>query len=235
MFKIAICDDEEIIVQYVEKIIQEMIGKNANIYKYTEAEKIESDSKKRILEDLDILYIDIKINKTNGIEVAKKMQANNPKLKVIYMTAYSQYSEEIFQTRPSYLLLKPIKKEKIKESFQKALKEERNIEGVKTFSIKGKIFNIKMNNIKYIESDKRIAIIHEVDIKRKIYAKLNELEEILPSQFVRCHQSYIINLEKVRELNAHEFVLNTGERIPVSQLKYKETKNSFLQYLGDII
>ena len=92
-----------------------------------------------------------------------------------------------------------------------------------------------MNNIKYIESNKRIAIIHEVDIKRKIYAKLNELEEILPRQFVRCHQSYIINLEKVRELNAHEFVLNTGERIPVSQLKYKETKNSFLQYLGDII
>jgi len=235
MLKIAICDDEEIIVQYVEKIIQEMMKENIKIYKYTKAEKIELDNAKGILEDLDVLYIDIKMNQTNGIEVAKKMQISNPKLKIIYMTAYSQYSEEIFQTRPSYLLLKPIKKEKLKESFQKAIKEENGTEKIKTFSIKGKIFNIKINDIKYIESDKRIAIIYETDIKRKIYAKLNELEEILPKQFIRCHQSYIINMDKVRELNSHEFILDTGERIPVSQLKYRETKNSFLQYLGDVI
>lgn len=121
------------------------------------------------------------------------------------------------------------------EALIKAIKEDKTEESVKTFSVKGKIFNIKINNIKYIESDKRVAIIHEKDIVRKIYAKLNELEELLPKQFIRCHQSYIINLDKVRELNLHEFVLNTGERIPISQLKYKETKNLFIQYLGEVI
>ena len=128
-----------------------------------------------------------------------------------------------------------MKKDKFKEALIKAIKEDKTEESVKTFSVKGKIFNIKINNIKYIESDKRVAIIHEKDIVRKIYAKLNELEELLPKQFIRCHQSYIINLDKVRELNSHEFVLNTGERIPISQLKYKETKNLFIQYLGEVI
>lgn len=78
------------------------------------------------------------------------------------------------------------------EALIKAIKEDKTEESVKTFSVKGKIFNIKINNIKYIESDKRVAIIHEKDIVRKIYAKLNELEELLPKQFIRCHQSYII-------------------------------------------
>lgn len=235
MLKIAICDDEEIIVHYVEKLIQESIDENAKIYKYTDANKLKADNKKGKLKDIDILYIDIKINENNGIEIAKMMQKENQKLKIIYMTAYSQYSEEIFQTTPTYLLLKPLKKDKFKEALIKAMQGEKAGDNVKTFSVKGKIFNIKINNIKYIESDKRVAIIHEKDIVRKIYAKLNELEEILPKQFIRCHQSYIINLDKVRELNSHEFVLNTGERIPISQLKYKNTKNLFIQYLGEVI
>ena len=134
-----------------------------------------------------------------------------------------------------YLLLKPLRKDKFKEAITKALKESKKGEGIKTFSVKGKIFNIKVNNIKYIESNKRVAIIHENDLIRKIYAKLNELEEILPKQFIRCHQSYIINLDKVSELSSHEFVLSTGERVPISQLKYKETKDLFIQYLGEVI
>ena len=205
------------------------------VYKYTDGKKLKEDNKKEKLKDINILFIDIKINENNGIEIAKIMQKENQDLKIIYMTAYSQYSEEIFQTTPTYLLLKPLKKDKFKEAITKALKESKKGEGIKTFSVKGKIFNIKVNNIKYIESNKRVAIIHENDLIRKIYAKLNELEEILPKQFIRCHQSYIINLDKVSELSSHEFVLSTGERVPISQLKYKETKDLFIQYLGEVI
>lgn len=233
MLKIGICDDEELIVQYVEKLIQENTKEPKKLYKYTQMYQIEQDIKDKILDDLDILYIDIKINQDNGIEIAERMQRNNPKLKIIYMTAYSQYSEEIFRTMPTYLLLKPIKKEKFQASLKKAINEIKRVEESKVFRVKGKIFNIKIDNIKFIESDKRIAIIYEKDIKRNIYTKLSELEEMLPKQFVRCHQSYIVNLDNVRELQPYEFVLQTGEVVPISQLKYKETKKAFIEYLGD--
>ena len=235
MCKIAIFDDEKIIVDYVEKLIKKYMTKNIRIYKYIELSNLKEDIKRGELEDLDILYIDIKIDKVNGITIAEKMQKYNPNLKVIYMTAYSEYSEEIFRTSPTYLLLKPIKEEKFKESLDKALEyRENDRDLIKAFHIKGKIFNIKIDNIKYIESNRIIATIHEKDIDRNIYAKLSELEELLPEQFVRCHQSYIVNLEQARELNSHEFVLNTGERIPISQTKYNKSKQSFIKYLGDI-
>ena len=235
MCKIAIFDDEKIIVDYVEKLIRKYTTKNTRIYKYTDLSKLKEDIKNGKLEDLDIFYLDIKIDKVNGITIAEKMQRYNPKLKVIFMTAYSEYSEEIFRTSPTYLLLKPIKEEKFKEALDKALKyRENDKNSIKTFYIKGKIFNIKMDNIKYIESNKRIATIHEKDIDRNIYAKLSDFEKTLPEYFVRCHQSYIVNLEEARELNSHEFVLNTGEKIPVSQTKYNKAKQSFIKYLGDI-
>ena len=50
------------------------------------------------------LEVNAKIYKYTKLE-------ENPKIKIIYMTAYNQHSEAIFKTKPTYLLLKPIKKE----------------------------------------------------------------------------------------------------------------------------
>ena len=208
MLGIAVFDDEKIIVDYVGELIKENLDVNAKIYKYTKLEEFKGDCKKGILQKINAIYIDIKIDSLNGIEIAQKIQQENPKIKIIYMTAYSQYSEAIFKTKPTYLLLKPIKKEQIKKSLERALQEEKN-KSIKTFNIKGKIFNIEVEKIKYIESNKRVVIIYEEDLKRRIYGKLDEIEEMLSSNFVRCHQSYIVNLEYVRELNTHEFVLRT--------------------------
>lgn len=212
MLGIAVFDDEKIIVDYVGELIKENLDVNAKIYKYTKLEEFKGDCKKGILQKINAIYIDIKIDSLNGIEIAQKIQQENPKIKIIYMTAYSQYSEAIFKTKPTYLLLKPIKKEQIKKSLERALQEEKQSKNIKTFNIKGKIFNIEVEKIKYIESNKRVVIIYEEDLKRRIYGKLDEIEEMLSSNFVRCHQSYIVNLEYVRELNTHEFVLHTRRK-----------------------
>ena len=87
---------------------------NAKIYKYTKLEEFKGDCKKGILQ--------------------------NPKIKIIYMTAYSQYSEAIFKTKPTYLLLKPIKKEQIKKSLEKALQEEKQSKNIQYWSRKNKIY-----------------------------------------------------------------------------------------------
>ena len=212
MLGIAVFDDEKIIVEYVGELIKENLDDNAKIYKYTKLEEFKGDCKKGILQKINAIYIDIKIDSLNGIQIAQKIQQENPKIKIIYMTAYSQYSEAIFKTKPTYLLLKPIKKEQIKKSLERALQEEKQNKNIKTFNIKGKIFNIEVEKIKYIESNKRVVIIYEEDLKRRIYGKLDEIEEMLSSNFVRCHQSYIVNLEHVRELNTHEFVLHTRRK-----------------------
>ena len=212
MLGIAVFDDEKIIVDYVGELIKENLDINAKIYKYTKLEEFKGDCKKGILQKINAIYIDIKIDSLNGIQIAQKIQQENPKIKIIYMTAYSQYSEAIFKTKPTYLLLKPIKKEQIKKSLERALQEEKQNKNIKTFNIKGKIFNIEVEKIKYIESNKRVVIIYEEDLKRRIYGKLDEIEEMLSSNFVRCHQSYIVNLEHVRELNTHEFVLHTRRK-----------------------
>ena len=58
MLKIAIFDDEEVIVQYLESLIREFVEEDVRIYKYTEIQNLRKDLKKGLLQELDILYID---------------------------------------------------------------------------------------------------------------------------------------------------------------------------------
>ena len=42
-------------------------------------------------------------------------------------------------------------------------------------------------------------------------------------------------MEKVNILTTNKFILKSGDKVPVSQSKYKDTKEKFLNYLGDSI
>lgn len=93
MLGIAVFDDEKIIVDYVGELIKENLDVNAKIYKYTKLEEFKGDCKKGILQKINAIYIDIKIDLLNGIEIAKKIQQENPKIKIIYMTAKTVFSK----------------------------------------------------------------------------------------------------------------------------------------------
>ena len=64
-----------------------------------------------------------------------------------------------------------------------------------------------MTIIFYFESNKRLVLINGVNVTQKIYMKLSELEEKLPAYFVKCHQSYIVNLKRVEKIQNNQFIM----------------------------
>ena len=66
---------------------------------------------------------------------------------------------------------------------------------------------IDLEEVIYFESNKRIIIIHNELENSTMYMKLGELEEKLPYYFVRCHQSYIVNLKNVDKMQNNSFVM----------------------------
>jgi len=73
--------------------------------------------------------------------------------------------------------------------------------------ISGKrITKIALKDVVYFESNKRLVdIIYNCRTKDTIYMKLNELEKMLPNYFVRCHQSYIVNLKRIDKFQDYKF------------------------------
>ena len=59
------------------------------------------------------------------------------------------------------------------------------------------------------------------------------MEEYLPSYFMRIHRSYIVNLDKIREVNKNRIIIGTNTYLPIGDL-YKEAFQTYLnaKFLG---
>ena len=89
-------------------------------------------------------------------------------------------------------------------------------------------FVLDEEEIEYIERDRRITKIHTSEEVILTTMKMSEVEEYLDGRkFALCHNSFIVNLEKIRVFGRIEIVLRSGEKVPVSRSHWKQTKDIF--------
>ena len=92
------------------------------------------------------------------------------------------------------------------------------------------IHRVEFQNIEYIESRNKYIIIHcTCGIVYTERCKLSDIEELLDSRFLRCHQSYIINMDEVKEINT-SFLMFSGDTVPIRRKDFAKIKNEFEEY-----
>ena len=103
---------------------------------------------------------------------------------------------------------------------------------------KGKTIVLDQKEIQYLERFKRTTLIYLNGQDDVISTSLNldQLHErINKNHFLRCHYSYIINLNYVEKYFRNMFVLSEGVTIPISRKHYDDAKNVFSRWENDII
>lgn len=112
--KILLADDEALQLKRLEGAVKSVLPE-AEIYSYTNPlEAYEQHNGK----DIDIAFLDISMPGLSGIQLAKKLKANNPTINVIFVTAYEDYALESFKIHASGYVLKPVNASKIKEEME---------------------------------------------------------------------------------------------------------------------
>ncbi len=234
MTRIAICADCPELCKHLKGILEEQYKREVRITVYSNVQELESvyePGKEHT--PADILLMDIDNNGKNGIDVVAAIQDRFHQVKVIFITDYIELSTEIFRVNPSNFLLKPIKPQILLEAVERVRKQIAEEESeLFAVAFKGNVFKINTRDIVYFESEKRTVILHGHNESWTIYRKLDEVQEIVPDYFIRCHQSYLVNMNEIRSLKPLRLELNQGDVIPVSRPKYKETKERFMQFLG---
>lgn len=220
--QVLIFDDEK---EDIEIIKNDLYDFNFNIDCTNDIENV----KKKY----DIVLMDIELKQQkNGIDYVKEVFSNS---EVIYITGYSKYCTKVYETSHIYFLLKPYNKKDFNKAINKAIdninEKRKNMINVKT---KDRYVKIKTDDIYCIESQKRKIIIHVNNKKYETYNTIKSIINYLPKYFIICHNSFIINLNKVRELTKNSFILENDVVIPISQKKYKEVKDKLLTFIGGI-
>lgn len=112
---VIVVDDERIILATETKHVKRALP-NANVESFKDAESaIEYAEQNKV----DIAFLDINMQDITGLELAQKLQNNNPKVNVIFCTGYSEYSLDALDMYCSGYLMKPVTEEKLEKALAK--------------------------------------------------------------------------------------------------------------------
>lgn len=189
------------------------------------------------LKDVDILLLDIKMDNINGMDVARKIRQSGNKMEIIFITSLIDYVQDGYEVKAYRYLLKPINLEELKKHLLTCIKEIKlNKKHYIIIKNKSNTYKINSNEITYIEVQKKDMLIHTINKDFEVRYSLEKIERDLNlDQFVRCHKSFIVNLNYVENIKPNIAILESGEEIPVSRYRYKDVKTKFLKFLGDSI
>lgn len=195
----------------------------------------------------DCLFLDIEMPTMDGFQFIQKL--TNKNFPVVITTAYNQYAIKALKNEAIDYLLKPIDSDDLEETITKIKKfNTKNFTAEKleqilinfnsrstnkriTLNTDGKLLFLESDEILYAESDGNYSTIFLVDGQKIVLTKkLKEVNTLLPEDdFFRIHNSYIINLNKIKEFLKTDgyVILKSNHKIPVSRQK----KSDFLDLL----
>ncbi len=233
--KILIVDDEHLSRNYIKDVILEC-EPSLMIF---EAESAEDAIPILENEEIDILFTDIRMPKTNGFGLLKSVSHRN--FDLIFVTAYSQYAIQAIREGACDYLLKPIKKIELRNVFLKVYKkgnEEketliRNSNTVDYLSHKLALGHqqgikyIALTEIIYFEADNTYTKIFLTNGEKIISSKpIGKFESLLsPHWFFRIFKSHIVNIYHVKEYLSRDgdiAVMDNGEKLHISRYRLTE-------------
>ncbi len=232
MLNIAICDDEKYICDFLHKSIIDCLAKteiDGNITVFDDGSRL-TEHYRSGQPAFDLIFLDITMKECDGMTAAKIIRTLDSKVMIVFVTSSAEYVFSGYEVRAFRYILKPELLHGFARVFTECLDElTKNGEIRFTFQRSSETVSIPISAILYFESDKRIINIKTVNEEYSFYGKLDDIEMQLKKQdFVRCHQSFLVNAKKISAVKQNEISLVTGETLPVSKRRAKETNEAFL-------
>lgn len=242
MIKVLAIDDEPLALQqlvtYINKVpFLELAGQ---CHSALEAQKLMEQ------EMVDAIFCDINMPDLSGMDFVRQLAA--PPF-IVFTTAYSEYAVEGYKVNAVDYLLKPFGMNdflraalKVQEQYnlrhqETPQKQSSPVQADGTIFVKTdyRVVRIAISDIRYIEGMSEYLKIH-LDNQKPIITLLSmkKMEDYLPpTLFMRIHRSYIVNLQKIQEVNKNRVILDADTYLPIGDL-YKDRFNEYLdqKFLG---
>ncbi|WP_459211854.1 LytR/AlgR family response regulator transcription factor [Aquimarina rhabdastrellae] len=201
----------------------EIIGESSSVHDAIETIKIISP---------ELILMDIDIDGGTAFDVLKAIDEVN--FKVIFITAHEKYALRAIKNNAVDYILKPIDPEELEAAIYKVLSNHNTSTTPKqldyqkdrlVLKLQNSLQFIDLNTLLYCKSDKGYTTFYLNDNRHFLASKpLKDFEKQLPkNNFIRTHQSYIINTAFVDCFDKKGFlILKNGVKIPVSTRKKDE-------------
>jgi two-component system, LytTR family, response regulator len=235
-----VVDDEPL----ARRAIRRFVGKHAGVDVIGECGDGESAVRAIRERNPDLVFLDIQMPEMDGFQVLSEVGANKMPV-TIFVTAYDRYALRAFDANAIDYLLKPIGKERFERALTRARQRiavrlndddaHRIISSLERFVAartypgrlaipkNGRVLFVATKDIDWIEAEGNYVRLHVGSREHEFRETLGGLEEKLnPSEFLRIHRSTIVNIQRIKEIQAwfhghHRVLLEDGTELRMSR------------------
>lgn len=180
-----------------------------------------------------LIFLDIYLPGLSGVKVAEKIRKTDRDCILMFITSSRDFMAEGFDLQASSYVVKPIDRVRMDKAMHMCREKfEKNSRRIQV-PMNGKNLAVSIADLIYAEVFGKDAILHMGKGKVTCRIPLGQLEARLGGQpFLRCHRSYIINMNHVTDMRDNEFLMGNGDIVPIRINGRKEVKMAMASFVA---
>ena len=225
--KIAVCDDENKIVEEITSYIKKDFPVS-EVRTYSNGESFLAASEERP----EVLLLDIDMPGISGMEVAAALTREKVSTLIVFVTAHDELVYDSFKYHPFAFVRKKFLEEELKIVLSDCEKQLMSRNKKFVFQNASKLVTLSQSDILYFEGQANYLAIHTTSDEYKMRSTMAGVEkELEDSDFLRIHKGFLVNLEHIRVLKTEELELDNGTVLPIGKSYSEAAKKSILKYM----
>lgn len=232
MVNIAICENEALWLNAAKSIVCEAAARfEPELRLFSSGEALLNAVRQGYQPDIAVL--DLVLRESRGLETAQELRRACPYCALIFLAAFLSGPCPVHETEGSYYILKSQFRERAAGAIEKAL-EEQQARSVLRFKVNGMEHSVPVKTVLYLErSLKKTLIICQNGEKHLTTAKPGDvLDKAKGRDFVKCHQSFFVNLRQVKLMTADSFIMADGQKVPISRSCRQQAREAYRAVCG---
>lgn len=235
MIRIAIVEDDDNDAALLTRLLGEYAdarAQNFSVARYADPQRFFDDCDS----EPDIVFFDICMPGLSGMDAARKLRERHSKVIIVFVTNMVQYAVEGYSVQASDFIVKPANAASVSRVMDRVTVLADN-NSDKTISVKdavsGSISMLRVGDIYYVEVSLHRLTWHTSAGNIADWGTLDSVQGKLPTKvFSRCHVSYLVNLEHVKEVKKDQVTVG-NDTLPVSRSQKKKFYADLATYLGE--
>lgn len=233
MLRIAICDDDPAFTLQTGNMLERWPQKPENMYCETFSSSDELINVHKA-SPFDIILLDIVMPMINGMEAAREIRQLDKNVKIIFLTSSPEYAVESYTIKANNYLLKPVLESTLFACVDELVGEIRKSAQMITVKSTHMVQKLAVDRIVYIEAQNKHTIFAMLDgsTVESIEAMHTCEEKIAASsEFIKCHRSYVVNINYIDQYTSKEIRMHNGCSIPISRSYQKAFESAYYSVL----